>query len=248
MALIVRCVRGYMCHATIDRNVKHVVLPAHTNRLRETNAIVIFLQILVVSFQLCLLHFRTLREHISPRTHHIYCWIFKSDLCIFIGFDSTLDKFNVRMTCISANDQFLLENTPLSYLATSSPTGVPELSLMFFTYDPDTHIIAFNTPKGRKVNNIMANDRVAMLFHNFEGKAATNSLFAGVKAQSFTLYGSASVMNGGAKKASDGDYDKAFKGGNKVKVTLHVDEVLVVNQSGHAFRFNRNECPEGRKY
>ena len=111
MALIVRCVRGYMCHATIDRNVKHVVLPAHTNRLRETNAIVIFLQILIVSFQLCLLHFRTLREHISPRTHHIYCWIFKSDLCIFVGFDSTLGKFNVRMTCISANDQFLLENT-----------------------------------------------------------------------------------------------------------------------------------------
>ena len=174
----------------------------------------------------------------------------KWDLCYLSKAAQDLPNWENAVTMLGwgKDIQFLLENTPLSYLATSSPTGVPELSLMFFTYDPDTHIIAFNTPKGRKVNNIMANDRVAMLFHNFEGKAATNSLFAGVKAQSFTLYGSASVMNGGAKKASDGDYDKAFKGGNKVKVTLHVDEVLVVNQSGHAFRFNRNECPEGRKY
>lgn len=135
--------------------------------------------------------------------------------------------------------QFLLKNCSLSYLATASPTGAPELSLMFFSFDAVNNTILFNTPRGRKLDNILANERVSMLLHNFEGKAATQSLFAGIKAQSFTLYGRASVMSGIAKQPSAEDYDKAFKGSNKVKVQFVVDKVLVVNQRGHSFRFNR---------
>ena len=137
---------------------------------------------------------------------------------------------------------FLLNNCPLSYLATASPSGAPELSLMFFNFDTTNNTILFNTPRGRKLDNILANKQVSMLLHNFEGKAATQSLFAGVNAQSFTLYGSASVMSGIAKNPSDGDYDKAFKGSNKAKVQFVVDQVLVVNQRGHSLRFNRRVC------
>ena len=148
-----------------------------------------------------------------------------------------LPDWEAAATCLGwgSDLEFLLEHCPLSYLATASPVGAPELSLMFFNYVPGDCAVYFNTPKGLKLENILANERVSMLVHNFEGKAATESLFKGVKAQAFTLYGVASI---GASAGEDG-YDASFRGKGRVEIKLDVDSVLVVNQSGQSFRFNR---------
>lgn len=151
-----------------------------------------------------------------------------------------LPDWEAAATCLGwgADLEFLLEHCPLSYLATASPEGAPELSLMFFSFVPGDCAVYFNTPKGLKLENILANERVSMLVHNFEGKAATESLFKGVKAQAFTLYGVASI---GASAGEDGydNRDEAFRGKGRVEIKLDVDSVLVVNQSGQSFRFNR---------
>ncbi|QDZ20683.1 putative pyridoxamine 5'-phosphate oxidase domain-containing protein [Chloropicon primus] len=142
---------------------------------------------------------------------------------------------------------FMLDNCPLSYLATADTHGETELSLMFFTFDESAQAVVFSTPKDTKWRNMLENERVSLLLHNFEGKAATQSLFQGVKPQSITLYGRAEIMEKGkaaeaGRRQHDeghGKYGKAFQGSDKVIARVHVDRVLVVDVKGNSMRLVR---------
>ena len=71
---------------------------------------------------------------------------------------------------------------------------------MFFSFDEKSQQIVFSTPKDLKYRNMVANPRVSVLLHNFEGNAATQSLFSGVRPLAVTLYGVAKIAGGEEEK------------------------------------------------
>ena len=106
--------------------------------------------------------------------------------------------------------EFLLESSTLCTLATvGHDTGAsdfdayPETSLMFFTWVPEERAIVFTTPTeglhgghDLKFRNIQRTPKVSMLFHNFDGGAASSAMFHSRAGLAVTAYGHARVLRG----------------------------------------------------
>merc|ERR1711907_69832 len=139
---------------------------------------------------------------------------------------------------------FLLQNCPLSFLATSLG-GHSELSLMFFTFFKNESLVLFSTARGgdRKFQYIMKNPNVAVLLHNFEGIAAETALLGSVPPVSATLYGTAAVASGEKaelyrkiQEEAHPRYAGAFQGKDKAILAISTTELLVVDVNGNTTR------------
>eukprot|EP00457_Paulinella_chromatophora_P014362 gb/GEZN01014778.1/.p1 GENE.gb/GEZN01014778.1/~~gb/GEZN01014778.1/.p1 ORF type:complete len:215 (-),score=16.41 gb/GEZN01014778.1/:185-829(-) len=100
----------------------------------------------------------------------------------------------------------LLDSTSLCYLSTSGDDREPHLSLMNFTYVRGEELIIMSSRRDtRKLANILASPKVAILVHNFpqvrSGQRSTDSLSRSSSeaescTYSITLYGTTSVAEG----------------------------------------------------
>lgn len=144
----------------------------------------------------------------------------------------------------------LLKHCSLCYLATSFDNA-PELSLMFFKWEPGSFSLVFSTPKDRKYENMVQNGNVAVLLHNYEGTAATSSLLGGLRPLAVTLYGEVNQVEVNGADMIDVDetgetsgsfqYAGAFTGLGKATCRVEIKELLLVNVKGATLRLKRRD-------
>jgi hypothetical protein len=140
---------------------------------------------------------------------------------------------------------FLSEHCQLCFLTTSRE-NIPDIHIMFFTYDPEDNVVILTTKKDKKYEDIVLNPNVSVLLHSFEGRASTQCSFQGQKPASATVYAKAYFTN----ELKDQEYRQkqisahpkwgdAFRGDDKVVIVVPVESLLIVDVKGKTVRWNK---------
>jgi hypothetical protein len=141
---------------------------------------------------------------------------------------------------------FLSEHCQLCFLTTSRD-NIPDIHIMFYTYDINDNVIILTTKKDKKYEDIIINPNVSVLLHSFEGRASTQCSFQGQKPSSATVYAKAYIPDDLKDKeyrqkqiTAHPKWGDAFRGEDKVVIVIPVESVLIVDVKGKTIRWNKD--------
>ena len=141
---------------------------------------------------------------------------------------------------------FLTEHCQLCFLTTSED-NIPDIHIMFFTYDKKDNVVILTTKKDKKYNDIVKNPNVSVLIHSFEGRASTQCSFQELRPASATIYAKAYFPNEEKhleyRKIQIENHPKwgyAFMGEEKVVIVIPIENLLIVDVRGKVTKWKKN--------
>jgi len=160
----------------------------------------------------------------------------------------TTNEDNDKYSLLNIPEEFvfLSEHCQLCFLTTSR-ANIPDIHIMFFTYDVEDNVVILTTKRDKKYEDIILNPNVSVLLHSFEGRASTQCSFQGQKPASATVYAKAYFPN----ELKDKEYRQkqisahpkwgdAFRGDDKVVIVIPIESLLIVDVKGKTLRWNKN--------
>jgi len=141
---------------------------------------------------------------------------------------------------------FLTEHCQLCFLTTSNE-NIPDIHIMFFTYDIKDNVVILTTKKDKKYEDIVKNPKINVLIHSFEGRASTQCSFQEQRPASATIYSTAYFP----EKEKVLEYRKtqiethpkwgeAFMGEEKVMIVVPIEKLLIVDVKGKVTKWKSN--------